>query len=54
VLLPNSPIRYDGSPLRALTPALELGEHTDQVLAELCHLDETALKELRRDGVINP
>jgi CoA:oxalate CoA-transferase len=54
VLLPNSPVRYDGSPLRELTPAPDLGEHTDQVLAELCGLDETALKELRQDGVINP
>jgi CoA:oxalate CoA-transferase len=54
VLLPNSPVRYDASSLRALTPAPELGEHTDQVLAELCGLDETALKELRQDGVINP
>jgi len=52
VLLPNSPVRYDGSPLRALAPAPALGEHTDQVLAELCGLDETALKELRRDGVL--
>ena len=51
VLLPNSPVRYDGSPLRVLTPAPALGEHTDQVLAELCGLDETALKELRQDGV---
>jgi CoA:oxalate CoA-transferase len=54
VLLPNSPVRYDGSSLRALAPAPELGEHTDQVLAELCGLDETAIKELRREGVINP
>ena len=50
VLLPNSPVRYDGWSLQALTPAPELGEHTDQVLAELCGLDQTALKELRQDG----
>jgi CoA:oxalate CoA-transferase len=52
VALPNSPMRYDGSSLRALTPAPALGEHTDAVLRELCHLDDVALAELRREGVI--
>jgi CoA:oxalate CoA-transferase len=49
--LPNSPIRYEGSALPALTPAPLLGEHTDDVLAELCDLDDAELAALRRDGV---
>jgi len=52
VALPNSPMRYDGSDLRPLTPSPLLGEHTDAVLRELCGLDSAELAELRRTGVI--
>jgi CoA:oxalate CoA-transferase len=52
VAFPNSPVRYDGSALRPLSPAPELGEHTDEVLAELCGLDASAIAELRADGVL--
>ena len=45
-------MRYDGSDLRPLSPAPELGEHTDAVLAELCGVDEAALADLRREGAI--
>jgi CoA:oxalate CoA-transferase len=51
VALPNSPIRYGGSALRTLTPPPLLGEHTDDVVSELCGLDEAALAELRQLGV---
>jgi CoA:oxalate CoA-transferase len=52
VALPNSPMRYEGSSLRPLTPAPSLGEHTDAVLSELCGLGDAELSELRRAGVI--
>jgi crotonobetainyl-CoA:carnitine CoA-transferase CaiB-like acyl-CoA transferase len=52
VALPNSPIRYDGSPLRELTPPPDLGQDTDEVLSRLCGLDELTLKDLRAGGVI--
>jgi crotonobetainyl-CoA:carnitine CoA-transferase CaiB-like acyl-CoA transferase len=52
VNLPNSPLRYDGSPLRALTPAPTLGQDTDAVLAELCGLGAEEIAALRRDGVV--
>lgn len=52
VVLPNSPMRYEGSLLRPLTPAPSLGEHTDAVLSELCGLGDDELAELRREGVI--
>ncbi|MBB3014115.1 CaiB/BaiF CoA transferase family protein [Cupriavidus alkaliphilus] len=51
VALPNSPIRYQGSPLRPLSAPPTLGQHTDDVLAELCGLDADQLAQLRRDGV---
>jgi CoA:oxalate CoA-transferase len=52
VALPNSPMRYEGSGLRPLTSPPSLGEHTAQVLTELCGLDEVSIGELRRAGVI--
>jgi len=52
VALPNSPMRYEGSALRSLSPAPELDQHTDEVLSELCGLDATALAALRDKGVI--
>jgi crotonobetainyl-CoA:carnitine CoA-transferase CaiB-like acyl-CoA transferase len=51
VSLPNSPIRYGTARLRPLTPAPELGEHTDEVLAQFCGFDASTLAQLRRDGV---
>ena len=52
VALPNSPMRYEGSALRPLSSPPDLGEHTDQVLAEFCGLNEAAIAELRRAGVV--
>lgn len=52
IAFPNSPIRYAGSELRTLSPAPALGEHTEEVLTELCGLDAPAIAELRRAGVI--
>lgn len=52
VALPNSPIRYEGSSLRPLQPPPKLGEHTDEVLTELCGLTPAQLAELHNDGVI--
>ncbi len=52
VALPNSPMRYEGSPLRPLSAPPGLGEHTDDVLSELCNLDAAELKALRQEGVI--
>ena len=52
VVLPNSPMRYEGSDLRPLTPPPSLGEHSGEVLSELCGLDQASIAELRRTGVI--
>ncbi len=52
VALPNSPMRYAGAALRTLQPPPTLGQHNAEVLAELCGLDEAAISELRREGVI--
>jgi CoA:oxalate CoA-transferase len=52
VALPNSPMRYAGSSLRALEPPPTLGQHTDAVLAELCGLGPNEIAQLRVDGVI--
>jgi len=52
VALPNSPIRYEGSALRPLEAPPALGQHTDEVLSELCGLGKDELAELHRTGVI--
>lgn len=52
VALPNSPMRYAGSPLRPLSAPPGLGEHTDQVLREYCGLGESEIAALRRAGAI--
>ena len=52
VALPNSPIRYAGSAAMALRPPPRLGQHTDEVLSQLCGLTAPQLAELHRDGVI--
>ena len=52
VALPNSPMRYAGSSLRRLAAPPELGEHTDEVLNELCGLSASGLTALRQEGVI--
>lgn len=52
VALPNSPMRYDGSALRRLEPPPALGQHTDEVLAELCSLGAEEIAALHREGVV--
>jgi CoA:oxalate CoA-transferase len=52
VALPNSPMWYEGSDPRPLAAPPALGEHTDDVLSELCGLGAAELAALRRHGVI--
>jgi crotonobetainyl-CoA:carnitine CoA-transferase CaiB-like acyl-CoA transferase len=51
VRMPRAVGQFGGTPLGRPTPAPVLGEHTDEVLAELgLTLDE--IRALRRDGVV--
>ncbi len=52
VTLPRSPIRYEGSDQRELVPSPALGQHTDEVLAEVLGLDASQLAALHRTGAI--
>jgi crotonobetainyl-CoA:carnitine CoA-transferase CaiB-like acyl-CoA transferase len=52
VAMPNSPMRYAGSALRTVMTAPLLGEHTDEVLAELCGVDQAELTALRQSGAV--
>ncbi len=46
------PIRFSESPGSLRTPPPTVGEHTDDVLRELCGCDANELAELRADGII--
>jgi crotonobetainyl-CoA:carnitine CoA-transferase CaiB-like acyl-CoA transferase len=50
--LVGSPFHIDGAVLPAPKPPPKLGEHTDQVLAELLGMTPETLGELRRQGAI--
>ncbi len=52
VALPNSPMRYAGSPLRELKAPPGLGEHTDALLREFCGVSAEEAAKLRQDGVV--
>jgi crotonobetainyl-CoA:carnitine CoA-transferase CaiB-like acyl-CoA transferase len=47
----SHPVRYDGAPppLRRVPP--ELGEHTEEILAELGY-DEEAIEKLKAEGAV--
>ena len=44
--------RFDGQPPPAPAGAPRLGQHTDEVLTELCNLTPADLEALRADGII--
>jgi crotonobetainyl-CoA:carnitine CoA-transferase CaiB-like acyl-CoA transferase len=48
----SHPVRYDGEapPLRSVPP--ELGEHTEEILAELGY-DEEAMTKLKAEGAVS-
>lgn len=52
--LPNSPIRWHGSPLVELDPSPALGADNRAVLAELAGLDDAGLDALTAAGAIGP
>ena len=52
VRLVGSPIRLSGTPVSYRRAPPTLGEHTDEVLAEVLDLDESERAALREDGVI--
>ena len=49
----NSPIRLSETPGRVLSPAPDLGQHSEEVLRELLGFSGEQIEELRAQGVIN-
>lgn len=47
-----NPVRLSATPVDYRRPPPTLGEHTDEVLAEMLDLDDDARAALRRDGVV--
>lgn len=52
VVLPNSPIRYEGSPLMDLIPSPELGQHNRDVYCGFLGLSEGDFEGLKAEGAI--
>ncbi|MBM3490797.1 MAG: 2-methylfumaryl-CoA isomerase [Alphaproteobacteria bacterium] len=50
--VPGSPLDFAASPRQAPVRAPQLGEHTDQVLAEVLGLDTGAIGKLHDEGVV--
>jgi crotonobetainyl-CoA:carnitine CoA-transferase CaiB-like acyl-CoA transferase len=50
--LVGNPIKLSGTPVTYRRAPPTLGQHTDEVLAEVLDLDEAARAALRRDGII--
>ena len=46
-----SPMKFSGTPLEFRNPPPVLGQHTDEVLRSVLHLDDAAIAKLRADGV---
>lgn len=52
VVLPNSPIRYEGSPLMDLIPSPELGQHNRDIYCGFLGLSEGEFDGLKAEGAI--
>lgn len=52
VVLPNSPIRYEGSPPIELIPSPELGQHNREIYCGLLGLSEGEFEGLKTEGAI--
>jgi formyl-CoA transferase len=52
VTVTNIPVKVTGTQPVPLTPAPELGQHTQAVLRELLQLDDAALMQLAESGII--
>jgi len=46
IVVPHSPLRFAGAPLRPLTPSRKLGQDTREVLAERLGWSEDALNKV--------
>ena len=52
VVLPHSPLRFEGLPLMPLVASAPLGNDNRRVFGDWLGLDDKALEDLARDGVI--
>ena len=52
VTLPSSPLRYHGTPQTQLTASPRLGQHNQEVFAELLGLSSDQVDQLHADGAI--
>ncbi len=51
-LTPGSPLDFGASPREDIQPAPALGQHTDEILADILGLSEGAIAELHDEGIV--
>lgn len=52
IVVPHSPMRYEGNELLPLRPSSRLGAETDKVLQDFLGYDDSAIAELKSDAVV--
>lgn len=52
MVVPNSPLRFDGSPPLPATPSAELGQHNSQVYCDWLGYSEDDFAALKQNGII--
>ncbi len=52
VRLAGTPLNLSETPVQMRLPPPLLGEHTDEILSRVLKMDERAIEELRKDGVV--
>lgn len=50
--VPGSPFKFAQNPAKVDTPAPDLGQHTDDIYQQICHLSSDELARYREEGLI--
>jgi formyl-CoA transferase len=52
IVVQQSPLRFDGTPMRALKPSAKLGQHNAEIYGDMLGISESERADLKKEGVI--